>query len=114
MDDLYQAFRIDQFILCLGEGMISFDSQDVLEKQLWIAKETLLNQTLSRPSTAAIEHLIPLCGETELLYKCLRHGSFNALEIFLSLGTHLEKKKHRIGSSFSILFIIWPRRTEYA
>ena len=37
MDDCFQAFRIDRFIRCLGEGFISFHSPHALRKQLWTA-----------------------------------------------------------------------------
>ena len=94
MDDLCLAFRINHFMLHVGEGFMSFDHEYGLRKQQGVITEMLLDQTLSNqnPNPTDIELFIPTYEETELVYRCLERGAFPTLKHLLSLNAHLKKE----------------------
>ena len=102
MDDLYLAFRINHFIRHVGEGFLSFDHQDISGRQRWIAIKISLKLPLPiHLNSTDIDQLIPLCRETELVYRCLDQGSLSTLEYLLSLNPHLEKENLAFTRAFN-------------
>ena len=75
-----------------GRGFCHLTIKTNQENNTEVAQEVALDQALSSQNPTAIDPFIPIYGETELLYKCLNHGSLCTLEAFLSLNVHLKKE----------------------